>query len=126
MHRQRFFQTFLQAPGSARIDSFQLSEDFLQRLIGLRVVVHRISIAHPPIVVFLAVLRQILLHIPPLVNLATLHFHLVTENTVHTGSQRFRSIHHHHIPPLAIQPTVYQIFQHTLHHPCLLHVSSPH
>jgi hypothetical protein len=54
MRRQRFFQPFLQAPGSARIDPFQLPEDFLQRLFGLRVVVHRISIAHPPVEVLLA------------------------------------------------------------------------
>src|SRR5260370_1256411 len=91
MHRQRFFQSFLQAPGGARIDPFQLPEDFLQRFFGLRVVVHRVGIAHPPIVVFLAVLGQVLLHIPPLVNLATLHLHLFTENTFHTGSPRFRS-----------------------------------
>ena len=65
MHRQRFFQPFLQAPGSARIDPFQLPEDFLLRLLGLRVVVHRICIAHPSIVVFLAVLGQVLPHIPP-------------------------------------------------------------
>jgi hypothetical protein len=38
------------------------------------------GIAHPPVVVFLAVLRQVLLHIPPLVNLATLHFRLFPEN----------------------------------------------
>jgi hypothetical protein len=29
MYRQRFFQPLLQAPGSARIDSFQLPKDFL-------------------------------------------------------------------------------------------------
>jgi hypothetical protein len=58
----------------------------LQRLLGLRVVVHRVRIAHPPIVVFLAVLRQVLLHIPPLVNLATLHFHLFSEYMFHTGA----------------------------------------
>src|SRR6266436_9417604 len=46
MHRQCFFQPFLQAPRRARIDSFQLPEDFLQRLFGLRVVVHRIRVAH--------------------------------------------------------------------------------
>ena len=86
------FQPFLQAPGRARIDPFQLLEDFLQGLLGLRVVVHRVRIAHSPVVVFLAVLRQVLPHIPPLVNLATLHFHLVTENPFHTGAQRFRSI----------------------------------
>src|SRR6266853_907369 len=56
MHRQCFFQPFLQAPRRARIDSFQLPEDFLQRLFGLRVVVHRIRVAHSSIVVFLAVL----------------------------------------------------------------------
>jgi hypothetical protein len=72
-----------------------LPEDFLQRLFGLRVVVHRVSIAHPPVVVFLAVLRQVFLNIPPLVNLATLHFHLFPENALHTGAQRFRSIDHH-------------------------------
>jgi hypothetical protein len=48
-HRQRFFQPFLQAPVSAGIDPLQLPEDFLQRLFGLRVVVHRVGIAHPPI-----------------------------------------------------------------------------
>src|SRR6266436_8495290 len=85
MHRQCFFQPFLQAPRRARIDSFQLPEDFLQRLFGLRVVVHRIRVAHSSIVVFLAVLGQVLLHIPPLVNLAALHFHLFTENMFHTG-----------------------------------------
>jgi len=62
MNRQRFFQSFLQAPGRARIDPFQLPEDFLQRFFGPRVVVHRVRIAHGPIVVFLAVLRQVLLH----------------------------------------------------------------
>jgi len=92
MHRQRFFHSFLQAPGSAGIDPFQLPEDFLQRLFGLRVVVHRVGIAHAPIVVLLAVFRQVLLYIPSLMNLATLHFHLFTENTFHTGSQRFRSV----------------------------------
>src|SRR6266851_661272 len=81
MHRQCFFQPFLQAPRRARIDSFQLPENFLQRLFGLRVVVHRVRVAHSSIVVFLAVLGQVLLHIPSLVNLATLHFHLLTENT---------------------------------------------
>src|SRR6202035_4343992 len=89
MHRQRFFQPFLQTPGRGRIDSFQLPEDFLQCLFGLHVVVHRVSIAHPPVVVFLAVLRQVLLHIPPLVNLAALHFHLFTENAFHTGRSAF-------------------------------------
>ena len=79
MDHQRFFQPFLQAPGSSWIDALQLPEDFLQRLFSLRVVVHRVRIAHPPIVVFLAVLRQILLHISPLVNLTTLHFHLIPE-----------------------------------------------
>jgi len=74
-------------------------------------VVHRVGIAHPPIVVFLAILRQVLLHIPSLVNLAALHFHLGTENTFHTGARCFRSIHHHQIPPLQIQPSLHQIFQ---------------
>jgi len=126
MHRQRFFQTFLQAPRSARIDPFQLPEDFLQRLFGLHVVVHRIGIAHPPIVIFLAVLRQILPYIPSLVNLATLHFHLVPENTFHTGSQRFRSVDHHQIPPLPIQSAVHQIFQQPFDHRSVLRGSLPH
>ena|ERR1700756_4743206 len=47
--RLRFFEPLLQAPGSARIDPFQLPEDFLQRLFGLRVVVLRVGISHPPI-----------------------------------------------------------------------------
>jgi len=55
-----FLPALLQAPGRARIDPFQLSEDFLQRLFGLRVAVHRVGIAHPPVVVFLAVLGQVL------------------------------------------------------------------
>jgi hypothetical protein len=50
------------------------------------------SIAHPPVAVFLAVIGQVLLHIPPLVNLATLHFRLFTETTFYAGSQRFRSV----------------------------------
>jgi hypothetical protein len=37
--RQSFFQSFVQAPGRARIHSFQLPEDFLQRLFGLRAVI---------------------------------------------------------------------------------------
>src|SRR6516225_338596 len=45
MYRQRFFQSFLQAPRSARIDPFQLAEDFLQRCFGLRIVAHRVSIS---------------------------------------------------------------------------------
>src|SRR5258708_3033769 len=126
MHRQCFFQPFLQAPRRCRIYSFQLPEDFLQRLFGLRVVVHRVRIAHSSIVVFLAVLGQILLHIPSLVNLATLHFHLVTENTLHTGSQRFRSIHHHQIPPLQIQSSVHQIFQQPFDHRGVLRGSLPY
>src|SRR5207247_1366371 len=125
MYGQRFFQPFLKTPGSARIDSLQLPEDFLQSLFGLRVVVHRVGIAHPPIVVFLAVLGQVLLHIPPLVDLATLHFHLFTENTFHTGSQRFRSINHHQIPPLAIQSSVHQIFQQPFDHRGVLRFSLP-
>src|SRR4029077_4707088 len=92
----------------------------------LRVVVHRVRIAHPPIVVFLAALRQVLLHIPPLVNLATLHFHLVTENTFHTGSQRFRSVHHHQIPPLQIQSSIHQIFQQPFDYRGVLRRSLPH
>src|SRR6516162_3498260 len=107
MHRQRFFQPFLKTPGSARINPFQLPEDFLQRGFGVRVVVHRVGIEHPPVVVLLAVFRQVLHHIPPLMKLATLHFYLFTENTFHTGSQRFRSIHHHQIPPLQIQSSVH-------------------
>src|SRR6201988_5564900 len=103
MHRQRFFQPFLQTPGRGGIDSSQLPEDFLQCLFGLHVVVHRVSIAHPSVVVFLAVLGQVLLQIPPLVNLATLHFHLFTENAFHTSSQSLRSTHPHQIPPLQIQ-----------------------
>src|SRR6202041_1663944 len=98
MHRQCFFQPFLQAPGRARIDPFQLAEDFLQRLFGFRVVVHRARLAHAPIVVLLAVLRQVLLSIPPLVNLATLHFHWGTENPFPIGAQCFRSSDHHQIP----------------------------
>jgi hypothetical protein len=46
VHHQRFFQPFLQAPGGARIDPLQLPEDFLQRSFGLRIVVHRLGIAH--------------------------------------------------------------------------------
>jgi hypothetical protein len=106
-NRQRFFQPFLQARGCARIDPFQLAEDFLQRLFGFRVVIHCVGIAHPPVIVLLAVLGQVLLHIPPLVNLATLHFHLFTEKTFHTGAQCFRSVHHHQIPPLQIQSAVH-------------------
>src|SRR5262249_3777597 len=111
MHRQRLVQSFCQASRRARINPFQLSEDFLQPCFGFRVVVHCIGVAHPPVVVFLAVLRQILLHIPSLVNLAALHFYLLPENSFHPGSQRFRSVDHHQIPPLQIQSTVHQIFQ---------------
>jgi len=60
-------------------------KDFLQRFFGLRVVIHRVGIAHPPVVVFLAVFRQVLLHIPPFVNLAALHFDLFTKDAFHTG-----------------------------------------
>src|SRR5215468_180530 len=77
-------------------------KDFLQCFLRFRVVVHRVGVAHPPVVVFLAVLRQILLHIPPLANLATLHFHLFAENTFYTSLQCFRSVNHHQIPPLQI------------------------
>jgi len=37
MYGQRLFQPFLQAPGSAGIDLFELPEDFLQRRFSLRV-----------------------------------------------------------------------------------------
>src|SRR5215469_1213907 len=57
MYRQRLFQPLLQASSRTRIDPFQLPEDFFQRGFGFRVVVHRVGIAHPPVVVFLAVLR---------------------------------------------------------------------
>src|SRR5262249_28523832 len=99
MYRQRFFQPFLQAAVSAGIDPFQLSKDFLQRFFRIRVAIHRIRVTHPPIVVSLAVLGQIFLHVPPLVDLAALHFHSFTENTLHPSSQGFRSVHHHQIPP---------------------------
>ena len=65
-------------------DPFQLSEDFLQRLFGLRVVIHRASIAHPPIVVFLAMLGQVLLHIPPVVTTA-----VFSVTPCHTPKTRF-------------------------------------
>src|SRR3974390_2532415 len=107
MHGQRFFQPFLEASGCARIDPFQLPEDFLQRFFGLHVVVHRIGIAHSPVVVFLAVLRQMLPYIPPLMNLAALHFHPLSEDALYTGSQRFRSVDHHQIPPLQIPSAVH-------------------
>src|SRR6516164_11010285 len=61
MYGQRLFQPLLEASCRARIDPFQLPEDFLQHRFGLRVVVHRIRVAHPSVVVLLAVLRQILL-----------------------------------------------------------------
>jgi hypothetical protein len=67
-------------------------------------------IAHPSIVVSLAVLWQELSYIPPLVNLATLHFHPFTENTLHAGSQCFGSVHYHQIPPLQIQSSIDEIF----------------
>jgi hypothetical protein len=36
-------------------------------------------------------------------NLATLYFHLLTENTFHTRAQGLRSVDHHQIAPLQIQ-----------------------
>ena len=56
----------------------------------------------------MAVLRQILLHIPPLVNLATLHFHLSPEDSFHTGSQRFRSVDHHQHLAAKVNAIVHQ------------------
>jgi hypothetical protein len=49
------------------------------------VAVHRIGIAHPAVVVSLAVLRQVLLDVPPLVDLATLHLYSVTTRYRHTA-----------------------------------------
>jgi len=74
------------------------------------------GIAHPAVVVFLAVLGQVFLHIPPLMKLATLHFHLFTEDAFHTGRQCFRSVNHHQIPPLQIRSAVHQIFQQPFDH----------
>jgi len=54
------------------------------------------------------VLRQVLAHIPPLVNLAALHYSFA-ENTHYSGAQCFGSVHHHQIPPLRIQPSIDQI-----------------
>jgi hypothetical protein len=60
------------APGGVRIDRFYLPEDLLQRLFDLSVGVHRVDISHPPVIAFLAILWQVLLHIPSLVNLAAM------------------------------------------------------
>jgi hypothetical protein len=59
-------------------------------------------------------------------NLATLHFHLFAKNLLYTGSQRFRSVNHHQIPPLPIQAAVHQIFQQPLDHRGVLRGSLPH
>jgi len=126
MHRQRFFQPFLQAPGRARIDPFQLSEDFLQRLFGLRVAVHRVGIAHPPVVVFLAVLGQVLFTFRACESGNAALSTCFPENTFHTGPQRFRSVHHHQIPPLPIQSALQEIFQQTFDHRGVLRGSLPH
>src|SRR6516165_4444287 len=126
MDGQRLFQPLLEASCRARIDPFQLPEDFLQRRFGLRVVVHRIRIAHPSVVVLLAVLRQILLHIPSFMNLAALHLHLCAENPFHPRAQRFRSVDHHQIPSLQIQSAIYQIFQQPFDHRGVLRGPLPH
>jgi hypothetical protein len=54
-----FLPALPQAPGCTRIDPFRLAEDSLQRLFGFRVVTHRVRIAHPPVIVLLAVLGHV-------------------------------------------------------------------
>src|SRR5712692_11312763 len=49
-------------------------DDLLQLRLGLRVVAHRVGVAEAPVIILLAVLRQVILHIPPLVDLTPLHF----------------------------------------------------
>src|SRR5229473_5514336 len=72
MYRQRFLHAFLQTPCRAGVDAFQLPEDFPELRFRRRVLGQRVGVADSPVVITLRVLRQMLGHVAPLVNLAAL------------------------------------------------------
>jgi len=65
---------FFQAVRRAGIDTLQLREDFPEFRFGIRIAGHRVGVADSPVRIPLGALRQILFHVPPLANLAALHF----------------------------------------------------
>src|SRR5712692_11947271 len=79
VQREGFFHPFLETPRRTRIDLAQLPPELLQRRLGGGVVGHRVGVLQPPSPVRPAALRQMIDHVPDLVNLAALHFRLAAE-----------------------------------------------
>jgi len=57
-----------------------------------------------------------LFHVPPLVNLAALHFGPFAEHPLDPRAQRLGSINHEQVTPLRVQSTSLQVFQQCLDH----------
>jgi hypothetical protein len=92
VHREHLFHPFFQAACCARIHTFQLPEEFLHLGLRLGVICHRIGVAEAPVVVLLGVLGQMILHVPPVLNLEALHLSALAEDLLDSGPQRLRAI----------------------------------
>ena len=100
VHGEGFLQPFFQAVRRAGIDALQLPEDFLEFRFGLRVAGQRVRVTDSPVRTALDALRQMLFHVPPLLNLAALHFGAPAEHSFDPGAQSLGPVDHEQVASL--------------------------